>query len=337
MSTFNWNVCEQAKSVATKAPVKSTKSSGKSNNMKSPEPTQDALEAWKRRKNYDPLAAAGRKKSASLTRKHSAGSSVCGLMSPPQDDTSESESFRERQPASRPSLASRQSASAPGSAKSRSSGSSGYISRGTERLRRQEEAATPVTRAVTAPLRRLAHTNSSSSIKPKQSSSNRSSSSLTSKEAEFQAWKRRKNYDPMKAASKSSSSKAKESRKVSTESCRSYASSTTTTGTVEPMREAPRHKRLVDMSSREMTRSLVMEELTMEPPMQRSNSFHCNAKKNGRIQSEDESEEDFGSGYESSLADSQIRSYPHFYLDDDELIMPIQPIQSSHSRLGGYR
>merc|ERR1719410_1917451 len=229
-------------------------------------------------------------------------------MSPPQDDTSESESLRERpQPASRPSLASRQSASAPGSAKSRSSGSSGYISRGTERLRRQEEAATPVTRAVTAPLRRLAHTNSSSAIKPKQSSSNRSSSSLTSKEAEFQAWKRRKNYDPMKAASKSSS-KAKESRKVSTESCRSYASSTTTTGTVEPMREAPRHKRLVDMSSREMTRSLVMEELNMEPPMQRSNSFHCNAKKNGRgIMSEDESEEDFGSGYESSLADSQIR------------------------------
>lgn len=302
--------------------------------MKSPEPTQDALEAWKRRKNYDPLAAAGRKKSASLTRKHSAGSSVSGMMSPPQDDTSESESLRERRPASRPGLASRQPASAPGSAKSRSSGSSGYISRGTERLRRQEEAATPVTRAVTAPLRRLAHTNSSSAIKPKQSSSSRSSSSLTSKEAEFQAWKRRKNYDPMKAASKSSSSKAKESRKVSTESCRSYASSTTTTGTVEPVREVPRHKRLVDMASREMTRSLVMEELTMDTPMQRSNSFHCNAKKNGRIQSEDESEEDFGSGYESSLADSQIRSYPHFYLDDDEFIMPIQ---SSHSRLSGHR
>jgi len=88
------------------------------------------------------------------------------------------------------------------------------------------------------------------------------------------------------------------------------------------------------MSSREMTRSLVMEELTMDTPMQRSNSFHCNAKKNGRIQSEDESEEDFGSGYESSLADSQIRSYPHFYLDDDEFIMPIQ---SSHSRLSGHR
>ena len=306
--------------------------------MKSPEPQQDALEAWKRRKNYDPLAAAGRKKSAGLSRKLSAGSSMSGVMSPPQDDTSESESLRERpRPSSRPSLASRQSASAPGSAKSRSSGSSGYISRGTERLRRTEaverpsSSATPVTRAVTAPLRRLAHTNSSSAIKPKQSSS-RSSSSLTSKEAEFQAWKRRKNYDPMKAASKSSSSKAKESRKVSTESCRSYSSSTTTT--VEPAREAPRHRRLVDMSSREMTKSLVMEELSMDTPMQRSNSFHCNAKKNGRIQSEDESEDEFGSGYESSLADSQIRSYPHFYLDDDELIMPIQ---SSHSRISGHR
>ena len=309
--------------------------------MKSPEPQQDALEAWKRRKNYDPLAAAGRKKSAGLTRKHSAGSSVSGVRSPPQDDTShtsESESLRERGPTSRLSPASRQAASAPGSAKSRSSGSSGYISRGTERLRRQEaersSSATPVSRAVTAPLRRLAHTNSSSAMTPKQSS-NRSSSSLTSKEAEFQAWKRRKNYDPMKAASKSSS-KAKESRKVSTESCRSYSSSTT--ATVEPVRESPRHKRLVDMSSREMTKSLVMEELTMDTPMQRSNSFHCNAKKNGRHQSEDESEDDFGSGYESSLADSQIRSYPHFYLDDDELIMPIQPIQSSHSRLSsGHR
>merc|ERR1712209_238809 len=62
--------------------------------------------------------------------------------------------------------------------------------------------------------------------------------------------------------------------------------------------------------------------------MQRSNSFHCNAKKNGRIQSEDESEDDYGSGYESSLADSQIRSFPHFYLDDDELILPIQPLQT---------
>jgi len=88
------------------------------------------------------------------------------------------------------------------------------------------------------------------------------------------------------------------------------------------------------MSSREMTKSLVMEELSMDTPMQRSNSFHCNAKKNGRIQSEDESEDEFGSGYESSLADSQIRSYPHFYLDDDELIMPIQ---SSHSRISGHR
>ena len=290
--------------------------------MKSPEPQQEALEAWKRRKNYDPLAAVGARRKKSLTRKHSGGSSRSGLMSPAPDDTSESESLRQPR-------APRKTATAPGSAKSRSSGSSGYISRGTEA--RPNSGTSPVSRSVTAPLRRLAYTNSSSSIKPKQYS-NRSSSSLTSKEAEFQAWKRRKNYDPMKAASKSSSSKAKESRKVSTESCRSYSNSTT--NTVEPVRESPRHKRLVDMSSKEMTKSLVMEELTMDTPMPRSNSFNCNAKKNGRIQSEDESEDDFGSGYESSLADSQIRSYPHFFLDDDELIMPIQ---SSHSRLSGHR
>ena len=154
-------------------------------NLKSPEPQQEAMEAWKRRKNYDPMAAAGRKKSSDLTRKHSASSSTRsggGLTSPPQDDTSESDSLHQRS-YSRP----RQSASAPGSAKSRSSESSGYLSRsadsraGGEKVKsRPSSSTTPTSRSSTNPLRRLAHTNSSSSIKA-QSQSNRSSSSLTSK------------------------------------------------------------------------------------------------------------------------------------------------------------
>ena len=62
-------------------------------------------------------------------------------------------------------------------------------------------------------------------------------------------------------------------------------------------------------------------------------------QKNLRHNSEEESESEGGSGYSSSLAESQMRSYPlpqtspqypHYYLDDDELILPIQ---SSHSNI----
>jgi len=300
------------------------------------EPQQDAMEAWKRRKNYDPMAAAGRKKSSDLTRKHSASSTKSGLLSPTspnvRDDTSESDSFHRSTSATRP----RQSASAPSSAKSRSSESSGYQSRSAdsraEKLRREtrtNSGSTPTSRSTTStnPLRRLAHTNSSSSIKA-QSTSNRSSSSLTSKEAEFQAWKRRKNYDPMKAAGNRPSSSKEATRKVSSSSSRNYSKQQT-----ESVKESPRHKKIIELTSREMTKSLIMEDTCSDSQMQRSNSFHCNAKKNFRLQSEDESEDDYGSGYESSLAESQIRSYPHYYIDDDELILPIQPLQSSHSHV----
>ena len=56
-------------------------------------------------------------------------------------------------------------------------------------------------------------------------------------------------------------------------------------------------------------------------------------QKKVRHNSEEESESEGGSGYSSSLAESQMRSYPHYphyYLDDDELILPIQ---SSHSNM----
>ena len=137
-----------------------------------------------------------------------------------QEDTSEGESVT------------RQTRSAPTSAKTRG---------------RPNSSSTP--------LRRLAQTNSSSSL---QGKSNRSTSSLTSKEAEFQAWKRRKDYDPRKAAARPSSS-----RKVST------ASSTAS---------ARRQNKVSELSSSNMTKSLIIEELSSETPIQRSNSFHSNAK-----------------------------------------------------------
>ena len=57
--------------------------------------------------------------------------------------------------------------------------------------------------------------------------------------------------------------------------------------------------------------------------------LHCTVQNHtlrsrGRGQpSETESEEDWASGYEGGPDTG--RSHPHFYLDDDELILPIQP------------
>ena len=170
--------------------------------VKSPEPNQDAMEAWKRRKNYDPMAAAGKKKENELIRKHSASSSSRGVRSPRDplivnDDTSENEIYQKGP--LKNTTSSKQSA--PNSAKSRSSESSGYLSKNGEGSKRSVGREVTSYTARTAPvnMRKLAHTNSTSSLKVQ---SNRSSSSLTSKEAEFQAWKRRKNYDPLKSASR---------------------------------------------------------------------------------------------------------------------------------------
>ena len=316
--TVSRNISSSVGKQDTRKSLSKTSSKG---NMKSPEPQMEALEAWKRRKNYDPLAAAGRKP---VSRKLSASSSSkSGLVSPPQDDTSECESVqKQRKSSSRLApAASRQSSSAPSSAKSRSSGSSGYVSRSFDsRPDRPSSSSTP-SRPSSGPAARRSLAQSStraSSASGGPRGSSRSTSSLTSKEAEFQAWKRRKDYNPMKSAS---SRQSKEPRKVSSSSSKSFS--------MVKDRQSPRHKRILEMTSREMTKSLIMEDVGSETPMQRSNSFH--SAKN-RFISETESEDDYGSGYESSLmSESQMRSYPHFYLDDDELIMPLQPLPHSRS------
>ena len=113
------------------------------------------------------------------------------------EDTSESENYQNVSLTTPSSL----KQSGPSSAKSRSSESSGYMSRSGEKSKRSvaRESSNYAARSAPNPLRKLAHTNSTSSLKVQ---SNRSSSSLTSKEAEFQAWKRRKNYDPLKSATR---------------------------------------------------------------------------------------------------------------------------------------
>merc|ERR1719431_2394761 len=219
------------------------------NAVKSPEPNQEAMEAWKRRKNYDPMAAAGRKKGNELTRKHSASSSKSGVRSPRDplivnDDTSENESYH-KVPVKTP-IGLKQSA--PNSAKSRSSESSGYMSRSGEKSKRSagREASSYTARTAPTPLRKLAHTNSTSSLKVQ---SNRSSSSLTSKEAEFQAWKRRKNYDPLKSASRNSANSSSRNTSANSQAKSAYSPSPT------DMKQSPQHKRIQDMSQ-----SLMLEE-----------------------------------------------------------------------------
>merc|ERR1719189_295482 len=140
------------------------------------EQDQAAMEAWRRRKNYDPMAAAGKKKEVCRKQSSSSLRSVGGKSPREATETLGSATGRKAP------------GSAPSSAVSRSSDSSGYLSREGGRGSRVGSAGPTQSRTSTAPLGKLVHTASSSSLK---NQSSRSSSSLTSREAEFQAWKRR--------------------------------------------------------------------------------------------------------------------------------------------------
>ena len=90
-------------------------------------------------------------------------------------------------------------------------------------------------------------------------------------------------------------------------------------------KQSPQHKRMQDM-----TQSLKPEDNSQGLPIYRSNSFHWSNKKANQHGCEDDSEDDCASGYDSSIAESYSRKHPHFYLDEDELILPLQ---SSHTHL----
>lgn len=83
-----------------------------------------------------------------------------------------------------------------------------------------------------------------------------------------------------------------------------------------------------------MTQSLMFESSDESVPMQRSMSFHYPDPMGRVVTSEDESNDDYGSGCDSGRSgkSSQPRSYPHYYLDEDELILPIYP-QGSQARI----
>lgn len=182
-----------------------------------------------------------------------------------------------------------QLSSGPSSARSVSSESSGYQSR-------------------------VGHTKSTPLIQPQstliKSGPSRSISSLTSKEAEFQAWRRRKNYRPGQPSSSSSSSS---SARKSSQPCSSSSSGVS---------------QVTKRCAENRSRSKLGPGNGLEggagggagaaggEAMQRANSFHYENKRSraspamARVQeSEDEVENDF-------------------YLDGDELILPVYPRQS---------
>ena len=137
-------------------------------------------------------------------------------------------------------------------------------------------------RTAPAPLRKLVHTASSSSLKLQAA---RSTSSLTSREAEFQAWKRRKEYNPLAAARKTSSPGTSRGSSASSQPKSAYSPSPT-----EPQHNPPQHHRsFEELAStshsplprvRQMTQSLVMEE-GGSLPIHRSGSFHYPGTKSG--------------------------------------------------------
>jgi len=184
-------------------------------------------------------------------------------------------------------------------------------------------------RTSTAPLRKLVHTASSSSLK---NQSSRSSSSLTSREAEFQAWKRRKDYDPLAAARKSSSPAAGlrsgEGPGAASARGRIGGKSAYSPSPTDRMRPVPKSRVSSQSQSREMSQSLVVTSQS-GLPLHRSSSFHQTQT------SEDESGDDYSetAGDSSAHEGGSLRAHRnHFYLDDDELILPIGPNRSHGSQ-----
>jgi len=184
------------------------------------------------------------------------------------------------QPLKAVARASQQPSSAPSSARSASSESSGY------------------------------HSRAASASQPKtgltKSAPSRSISSLTSKEAEFQAWRRRKNYRPGQMSSSSSSSAA-------VKKTIPHSSSSSSSGISQVAKSSDsksRAKATSSLGSSKGKQGLVVN----NDAMQRANSFHYENKRLGASpamarcveESEDETENDF-------------------YLDGDELIMPVYP------------
>lgn len=178
-----------------------------SNNHNSGEKAKElAAQQWQRRKNYDPLKSVGKqtnRKPLFLARSLQAQSNTDESLSDPCSDV-ESATTSSSMPVHgryRPTthLQGGKAVMARPSQLARNDG-------GRHSLRNHKTGGPPVSGSAVA--------KRTPGIRNAMQSNNvRSTSSLSSKEAEFQAWKRRKNYNPMRAAAAGASSNSNSSPK----------------------------------------------------------------------------------------------------------------------------
>ncbi len=295
--------------------------------------------AWERRKNYDPLRAAGKKVSEPATPQHlkmlpkttPPGSSINYQEESCSDSCSEVEQMQQRrlsattksrvapsislQPcATKPNraFALRKKLNSADDAGSLSSSSRGEAGRSSLRGR----PSSFVTKSV---------------VGRTVSSNGRSSSSLSSKEAEFQAWKRRKNYNPMRSSRPSRPSPLASSSAAA--SPRDIAMTTSLNVSNSP--SASSSSRNGHSSRHQLKHQIKQQHRVIEScdkPMQRSASFHypdgLSRVPPHVYSSEDESsaaEQQRGAEEYSSLQGWAVTRENHQLLevDDDEFILAI--------------
>merc|ERR1712061_719094 len=149
---------------------------------KAKEAKEQAAQQWQRRKNYDPLKSMAKSKKALRDSAQNYNT----------DESSDVES----------STSMTRGISNPRVAMIRSDGGRHSLRHGKND---SPERGSPQPQSLPSPLRRPPFKNVMSQ------NGGRSTSSLSSKEAEFQAWKRRKNYNPMRSATASVSMQNKSS------------------------------------------------------------------------------------------------------------------------------
>lgn len=262
--------------------------------------------AWERRKNYDPLKAVGKKpslvKSSEVTpvRASSAGryaeeSDSCSEVEQHQQCVPSHQTTPKSLPSTRPNRAFALRKNLNSATVTSQNGKRGLGHRtDSGRLSLRNMSTSQMTSSTVA----------KKHLMRKPISDTRSSSSLSSKEAEFQAWKRRKNYNPLRSA---------ETSKTANNASSPLSRSTTAQKTTS---------RLTSSKARQ-------GDISQLTPMQRSASFHY-PDGLSRVQHNVYSSED-----ESTTEDLTACSMPWHHTDlvevnDDELILPIR--SSGHPR-----
>ena len=206
------------KTSSNKSPTSASKPSPPAGSAASIEAANKAkeLEAWKRRKNYDPLKSVGKKPTAAPParpgRSHDLDDSYSEDTCSDLDVRSQRSTLTTNARTNRAfalrhssSLQAGNDALSPKNSPKRQPPSQESFSRndgGRWSLRNKNgvAAAPPCKPAVSSSVHRMPHVMKKSPAMKAAVQGGRSTSSLSSKEAEFQAWKRRKNYDPLRSA-----------------------------------------------------------------------------------------------------------------------------------------